>query len=176
MHMKRINLILASFLMVLFVAATPEANQHNQEELNWYTDVDQAIEVANNLNKPIFAFFTGSDWCGWCKKLQRDVFVKKAFKDWASEEVVLLELDFPRYKKIPEEQAVQNQELQKLFKVRGFPTIWLFSVSKGEGDKRNISAYGSLGYPSGAEKGKEEVAFLTKANTILEGFKKASAN
>lgn len=176
MYMKRLKPIFAIIIFTIGIAATPAIEQEKQEGLTWYTNVDQAIQVSNEENKPIFAFFTGSDWCGWCKKLQRDVFVKKAFQDWAKEEVVLLELDFPRYKKLPEEQAAQNAQLRNLFSVRGYPTIWLFSVSEGEGENRNVSAYGSLGYPSGATKGQEEVAFLQKANSILEGFKKSNTN
>jgi len=141
--------------------------------LQWHTDLMKANEISIATKKPIFAFFTGSDWCGWCHKLQRDVFAKPAFVEWASKNVVLLELDFPRYKTLSQELAQQNQMLQQQLRVSGYPTIWLFYLSKDDAKNSiNINTLGSLGYPSGAEVGKEEVKFLNSANSILAGSKK----
>ena len=140
-------------------------------ELVWYTDFNKAHEASVKSNKPIFAFFTGSDWCGWCHKLQNDVFAKDAFKTWASEKVILLELDFPKRKAQDENLKKQNQNLQQAFKITGYPTCWIFKTTKDEKNNFSINAYGSLGYPSGAEEGKEEVAFLKNANAILSNKK-----
>lgn len=127
-----------------------------------------AHSAAQKSKKPIFAFFTGSDWCGWCHKLQRDVFAKKEFIDWAKKNVILLELDFPRYKKLPEDLSQQNNTLARDLNVSGFPTIWLLNAGTGKGEAQmGLAALGSLGYPSGAESGKEEVKFLATANEIL---------
>ena len=143
------------------------------ENLVWYTDANQAQQLSNSQKKPIFGFFTGSDWCGWCRKLQNDVFAKKEFIKWAAKNVILLELDFPRNKQLSPELAKQNNELQQVFKVAGYPTIWLFYITTDEAtQKKNINSLGSLGYPSGAEIGKEEVAFLNTANMILKTDKK----
>ena len=65
-------------------------------ELVWHTDFAKARELSDATHKPIFGFFTGSDWCGWCHKLEADVFAKEAFVTWAKKNVVLLELDFPK--------------------------------------------------------------------------------
>jgi protein disulfide-isomerase len=82
--------------------------------------------------------------------------------------VILLELDYPRTKKQPDELMKQNGELQSFFKVEGFPTIWIFNMAKDKTTgKFNISALGSLGYPS-SEAGKEEATFLDNANKILK--------
>lgn len=137
-------------------------------DLAWLTDATKAGELSKETGKPVFAFFTGSDWCGWCMKLQRDVFAKQEFKTWAEDNVVLLELDFPRRKKLPPALAQQNNELRNLFRVSGYPTIWMFTLAPADStDKLQIQALGSLGYPSGAEKGKEQVKFLKTANSIL---------
>ena len=64
--------------------------------LTWYTNLEEAHKISKETNKPVFGFFTGSDWCGWCHKLQREVFAKQAFIDWAKENVILLEVDFPK--------------------------------------------------------------------------------
>lgn len=141
----------------------------SSDDLVWYTDVNKAQELSKKSKKPIFGFFTGSDWCGWCRKLQNDVFAKPEFKSWAKKNVILLELDFPRRKQLPAELAQQNAGLQQAFGVQGYPTIWLFYLAKDtKENKFNITALGSLGYPQGAEPGKEQVQFLQDANNILK--------
>jgi protein disulfide-isomerase len=160
--MKRLLTIAFLFLFTL-----PAMAQHS-DGLEWHTDLMKANELAKVSGKPIFGFFTGSDWCGWCHKLQRDVFAKPEFVKWAKANVILLELDFPRGKQLPQETVQQNQSLQQAFQVQGFPTIWYFSMSPGNGNgQMAITAYGNQGYPSGATPGKEEVTFLNMANDIL---------
>src|ERR1700739_4930501 len=136
-------------------------------ELVWQTDLLKAQELSKASNKPIFAFFTGSDWCGWCIKLQKNVFEKTEFKQWANKNVILLELDFPRRKQLSPELTQQNASLQQTFQVQGYPTVWMFYMTKDKAtNKFNISALGSLGYPN-AQSGKEAAEFISKANTIL---------
>lgn len=141
------------------------------EGLEWYTDILKANEASKASNKPIFAFFTGSDWCGWCRKLQRDVFAKPEFVEWAKKNVILLELDFPRNKQLSPELKQQNSNLQQTFQVQGYPTIWMFYLKGKDPAKYEIEALGSLGYPSGAIQGKEEVKFLENANAVLANKK-----
>ena len=52
-----------------------------QKPLEWHTDVNKAINISLQNGKPLFFFFTGSDWCGWCKRLQKEVFFKPEFAD-----------------------------------------------------------------------------------------------
>ena len=143
------------------------------QTLVWHTNLMEAQKISTSTKKPIFAFFTGSDWCGWCHKLQREVFAKQDFVAWANKNVVLLELDFPRGKTLPQELVEQNYSLQKQFQVNGYPTIWMFTMAKGASDNNfNLNPLGSLGYPSGAEKGREEVKFIENANAILANGRK----
>jgi len=140
----------------------------NDSTLTWYTSLDSVVTISNETNKPIFGFFTGSDWCGWCIKLQREVFAKQAFIEWAQANVVLLELDFPRSKVQPAELKTQNQNLQRAFGVAGYPTIHVFTAVKDATTQNfSLTAWGQLGYPSGAVKGQEEVKFLENANAVL---------
>lgn len=160
-----------SFLLVLTLlcfAALPGMAQHQKHGLTWYTDINKVYELSKKTNKPVFAFFTGSDWCGWCHKLEKAVFSKPGFQQWAKNNVILLEVDFPRKKELPQALAEQNNGLQNFFQVQGYPTIWMFNMDKDpKNGKYNISGLGSLGYPR-AEAGKEEAAFLTNANAILK--------
>jgi thioredoxin-related protein len=164
--------------LVLFLTGIPfsgmaQTAQADTSGLKWFTDLSKAREVSDATHKPIFGFFTGSDWCGWCHKLQSNVFAKEAFITWANKNVILLELDFPRRKQLPAELAQQNQALQQAFQVRGYPTIWLFYVTEDKTKPNlNLTSLGSLGYPAGAEVGKEEVKFLNDANLILAKGKK----
>jgi thiol-disulfide isomerase/thioredoxin len=168
--MKTIKYIIVGIaLLTNFGLKAQQDSAATKDGLVWYTDVMVAKDSSNATNKPIFAFFTGSDWCGWCMKLQRNVFAKAAFIEWAKENVILLELDFPRFKQLPPQLAEQNAGLQQAFQVRGYPTVWLFTLSQDSvANKFVISALGSSGYPSGATQGKEEVKFLTDLNAILE--------
>ncbi len=161
---------LYSFLLVLAAFATlPACAQHKTAELEWQTDLMKAQELSLKTNRPIFGFFTGSDWCGWCHKLERDVFSKPSFIKFAKEKVVLLELDFPRQKPQPQELQQQNGSLQQAFRVQGYPTIWYFTMKKDSASGQMlITPWGSQGYPAGSEPGKEDVKFLDEAKKILE--------
>jgi thioredoxin-related protein len=155
-------------IMTLFLLLALNTIVLAQNKLVWYTNLSEASQVSIKTHKPIFAFFTGSDWCGWCIKLNANVFSKDAFITWAQKNVVLLELDFPRRKQLPPDLAKQNNDLQQTFQVQGFPTVWLFNTEPDtKANTLKISALGSLGYPPGAEPGKEEIKFLATANSIL---------
>jgi thiol:disulfide interchange protein len=148
--------------------ATKTASTVDNTTLHWNTDVMKAMAISNTQHKPIFAFFTGSDWCGWCHKLERAVFEKPEFIKWANEKVVLLELDFPRNKTLSPELQQQNAGLQQAFQVQGYPTIWFFYLSKNDSTKKmDISPLGSLGYPGDAEVGNEQVKFIHDADMII---------
>ena len=93
-------------------------------------------------------FFTGSDWCGWCIKLQNEVFKTEEFKTWVDGKYILLELDFPRRKKIDTAIAQQNAQLQNIFKVRGYPTVFLVQPEQKE-QNINLNALARTGYVAG---------------------------
>ncbi len=139
--MKRtIYILLISIFMTTFVSA---------QELTWHTDMGKASEFAMKEKKPLLMFFTGSDWCGWCIRLQKEVFQTKEFKQWANESVVLVELDFP--KRTPQDDNIkaQNRQLQSMFKVRGYPTIWFVNPEMNSEKQINLRSLGSTGYVAG---------------------------
>jgi len=164
--------LMLSFVCFSGQVSAQKSAAKTQEKLVWYTDLMKANEQSKATKKPIFAFFTGSDWCGWCHKMQNEVFAKPEFIKWARKNVILLELDFPRQKQLPPALAQQNNSLQQAFKVSGFPTVWMFFMEKDKvTNKMDISPLGSLGYPGDAIPGKEEVKFLSNANKILANGK-----
>lgn len=168
--MKLFFLVAFSITMGSFNAS---ANVEEKGGLMWYDDLDQAHQDAMKTNRVIFGFFTGSDWCGWCKLMQSNVFAKPAFIQWAKENVVLLELDFPKRTEQSIDLRTQNQNLQRALGVSGYPTVWLFTSNKNpETGAFKLAKIGKLGYPSQPTKGKEEEKFLDEANTLLATHKK----
>ncbi len=130
----------------LFAQAAAKDDYKAHQE-GWIVNLDDAYEISKKTGKPIMANFTGSDWCGWCKRLSANVFVHDEFKKWAEKNVVLLELDFPRSIQIPMKYRQQNQNLQQAFRVTGFPTIWVFNLEKDANSNQfNIEALGKTGY------------------------------
>lgn len=109
---------------------------------SWITDFEAAKKQAKEEGKPILINFTGTDWCGWCIKLEKEVFTKKEFQDFAKDHLILLEIDFPRKKEQTDELKAQNKKLDKEFKVEGYPTVFLLDA---EGKK--ISE--DIGYKAG---------------------------
>src|SRR5438094_4203877 len=104
--------------------------QAGAAELQWNTDLAKAQEQAKKENKLVMLDFTGSDWCGWCIKLNKDVFSKPEFAKYAKDNLVLVEVDFPRRKEQSAEQKKSNKALQEKYQIQGYPTI---IVLNGEG-------------------------------------------
>ena len=94
---------------------------------SWKTDFAAALEEAKAQNKSILVDFTGSDWCGWCIKLNKEVFSQTAFKEFAASELVLVKIDFPIKKTQSEALVAQNKALADKYEVHGYPTILLLS-------------------------------------------------
>jgi protein disulfide-isomerase len=136
-----------AFLLMGSLSMLAQDTEYKAGHEGWLVDVDEAYELHKKTGKPIMANFTGSDWCGWCKRLSANVFVHDEFKEWAEDNVILLELDFPRRKQIPNEYRQQNANLQRAFKVRGFPTVWVFELDKDtKTGELKINALGKTGY------------------------------
>ena len=151
---------LAFTLLLTIISITIQA----QENQTWHTDITKAIAVSKKENKPLFLFFTGSDWCGWCIRLQKEVFKTPEFTTWAKDNVVLVELDYPR--RTPQDQAIQKQnaELQQIFAVQGYPTVWFVKPSIKNG-KNNLEQLGSTGYLAGGP-----AVWIENAKTIVSKY------
>jgi len=99
------------------------SGQVARAESGWLNDYKKAQEEAKAGNKILLLNFTGSDWCGWCIKFDRDVLSQPQFKEFARNNLVLVELDFPRAKTQSAELRKQNRQLAQQYEVVGFPTI-----------------------------------------------------
>ena len=145
-------------------------------EIQWMS-FEKSMSAFQTTPKEIF-IDVYTDWCGWCKKLKKAVFDTKVFQDWASKNVVLFELDYPRRTPQSEELKKQNGQLQQTFGrfVRGYPTVLIFKIERtfkddGTKDRDNIlllpntqlvmNGQGRLGYMP------DPNSFIKKASGII---------
>jgi len=142
----RVTLLALFVFIASFSNAQTSTSEYKAENEGWLVNVNEAYDLSQKTGKPILANFTGSDWCGWCKRLTKSVFIHEEFKTWADENVILLELDFPRRKQLPQEIKQQNASLQKAFGIRGYPTIYVFDLSKNANGEFAINALGKTNY------------------------------
>ncbi len=119
---------IASIALALATASTLVAQDDSVSV--WADDFDVASAQAKKEGKDLLVDFTGSDWCGWCIKLDKEVFEHDEFLTEIQKSFVLVALDFPRgdeaKAKVPNPE--RNDELKTKFGVRGFPTILLMSA------------------------------------------------
>ena len=163
----------AAWVALGFAAPTFAAGE------GWSSDFSAAKKEAAAAGKDLLVDFTGSDWCGWCIKLNKEVFSHAPFKQGVKDTFVLVELDYPRDKsKLSEETIKQNEELGKLYQVRGYPTIMLADADG--------KPYATTGYQPGgpeayvkhldelrAKKSARDAALASAAK--LDGVEKATA-
>lgn len=117
------------------------AATHTAAGLTWHTNYRAALADAQEQNRHVFLFFTGSDWCGWCMKLNQEILSTPEFGRYAEEKLVLVEVDFPREKTQSAELKKQNATLQRIFEIEGYPTVIVL-------DKAGHQV-GRLGYQEG---------------------------
>ena len=110
------------------VRAAPQPSQ-GSSKIQWLTNYQQAMTAAQGDKKSVLLFFTGSDWCGWCKKIEKEVFETSDFASAVGNKFVFVKLDFPMNNQLPREEAQQNAMLKQKYGVSGFPTIVILDSS-----------------------------------------------
>lgn len=99
---------------------------------DWQTNFSQAKSLAAEQKRHVLLDFTGSDWCPWCVKMDKEVFANREFMQFAAKNLVLVKLDFPRSKPQPAPERAQNQDLAKKYQIEGYPTYVLLDPSGNE--------------------------------------------
>ncbi len=131
----KIPLPLSHLAVSLVLAATALAKS------GWEDDYAKGLEKAKAEKKIALVDFTGSDWCSWCMKLDKEVFGQAKFKEYAKQNLILIEVDFPQLKQLPRPKQKKHDELAKQYEVTGFPSV---IVLDADGKK-----LGRLGYMEG---------------------------
>jgi protein disulfide-isomerase len=145
-------LLVAGFM---FTGST--ANDQGVKTGEWTMDYDSALKFANENKLPVMLNFTGSDWCVWCKLMQKSVFSQDEWKQYAKDRMVLVTLDFPRNKDIvPVDYQVRNQQLQQKYGVQGYPTYIIL-------DSDGKTILGKLG----AGRDKTPQSFIQEVEDVL---------
>lgn len=116
-------------LILSLTCAAISLLQLSASDLQWMTDIEKAQAKAKQENKAILINFTGSDWCGFCIKLHKEVFAKPEFKEYADKNLVLVEADFPSKKKLDPTIKAANEKLKTKYNVEGFPTLVVLDSS-----------------------------------------------
>jgi protein disulfide-isomerase len=116
------------FLFLLCVALLAPLSNRLRAGEPWLTDLATAQAKAQAENKAVLIHFSGSDWCGWCMKLRKEVFAKADFDSYARTNLVLLTIDFPKHKPVAPGIQSTNQHVAEQFQVQGFPTLVLLDA------------------------------------------------
>lgn len=111
-----------------------------------FTDnLDEALATAKKEGKLVYVCFSGSDWCGWCKKLESEVFAQPEFVPAVEKDYVLVFIDSPSNKGVLTERAKkENPKLVKKYGIEGYPTALIL-----DGDGKKV---GETGYRKGGAK------------------------
>ena len=148
-----LHILITSILTINFTACGQSvSDQSSATDLDnnnaWFTNFNDAKAKAIKEQKPMLIDFTGSDWCGWCIKLDEEVFSQADFQEFASDSLVLVEIDFPKNKVQSEELKVQNKALAKKYSIRGYPTILLLTPEAELIEKTGYQSGGAKAYVS----------------------------
>ncbi len=143
--MKNSLLKTVLFAGVLMSGLSPAVTARAQGKPGWTDNEAKALEKAKADKKMVLMDFTGSDWCGWCIKMDKEVFSDPSFKQYAQDNLVLVELDFPHQKQLNAETKKQNDALAKEYGVEGFPTMVLLDA-----DGKKVKVFD--GYQEGGAK------------------------
>ncbi len=158
--MKQLLTFLCSVLAsVLFFSNQAEAAQQGQ--INWLTNYSDALNLAQSSSKPIVLFFTGSDWCHWCIKLERESLDTREFAQAVGDKFIFVKLDFPVNSTLPSNISTQNKQLQSKYNVRGFPTLIII-------DAQQQKQIGKTGYRAGG--GRSYAQHLLKIISDNSGY------
>jgi protein disulfide-isomerase len=121
MFHRNLFLILVAWFATLAGAAAAD----------WQTDYAKALQMAKSQHKQVLLDFTGSDWCGPCIELRKQVFSRPEFRAYADKNLILVEVDYPQRKKQSADLKKQNEKLSKQYGIdeKGFPTVVLLDPS-----------------------------------------------
>jgi len=125
--MKFTGIVLLSFLMMSFT--------------NWETSFEKAKSIASKDHKFILLNFSGSDWCGPCMKLDKNIWQSDAFKIESKKHWILVKADFPKKKanQLSPELTESNNKLAEKYNQDGnFPLVVLLDKN---GKVLGITAY-----------------------------------
>ena len=88
--------------------------------------LESSLTKAKQEHKKVLLYFSGSDWCAPCIKFKKTFIQNEAFQSFASENLIVVNADFPRLKKnaLSAEQTTENEKLADKYNINGiFPLV-----------------------------------------------------
>ncbi len=131
--MKRCFFFVGMLCLALFAglpATGADGTSTNAAHVVWHTNYAEALAKARKEGRFLLLNFTGSDWCPWCQRAQREIFATEEFLEFVKDKFVLVEVDFPRNKKQDENVVKLNRELRDRYRIRGFPTFLVVGLDE----------------------------------------------
>jgi thioredoxin-related protein len=98
----------------------------------WYTNCDSALNLSEKKQRPVLMVFSGSDWCSNCIIFKKTILDSELFISYAKDNLILLNIDFPRKKKNLQEpnMVAYNDKMAEKYNPRGyFPYVLLLDHS-----------------------------------------------
>lgn len=154
--MKKLTLFAAALLCLTLTCQSKPA-ESGAVPGQWTMDFEAARKVAKEKKLPIFINFTGSDWCVWCKHMEKEIFSKQDWKDYAKDSLLMVWVDFPKNKKlVPQKYQKRNQQLAQFFEVTAYPS-YIVLDDDGTTQLGEMEAEQQITVPS----------FINKLNAVL---------
>ena len=141
--------------LIILVAGAESVAWSDGEEIAWLIDNEEAQAVARSENRPIFMLFTGSDWCVWCERMEKEILSTPQFANFAAKKLILLVVDFPRSIELPEARMKKNRKLRNKYGISIYPTV---VITDSEG-----AILGRLPYKNGGPE-----PFLGELSKLIE--------
>ena len=172
-------LVVASFSSVAAAKPTASAAKEMKEPRGkatgpnkatgpkWHEVWNYAAAEARKTDRLILAYFCGSDWDDFSKKIWKEVLNTEPFKEWAAKNVVLLKVDFPDLENTRQNSTIrqQNDRLKQKHSVTAVPTF-IFMDADGE-------AYLRCGYDTAKLRPEEKKGFPLKWIEFADGVIKS---
>lgn len=151
------------WMICLFLATTTVSGLCSEQKLDWLKEYEQGVAASTKQKKPMILYFTGSDWCPWCFKIQDEVISDPAFVEAMKDSFIFVKIDFPKRTLLPEAVKKRNQELREEFKVRTFPTVVMFDPDVGVITKMGYLDIGGQKYAEQLKNSLSEYQMIRKA-------------
>lgn len=107
--------VVRTISLVVFAWMAAFSANVNADHVNWSSDVEQSLRVANQSGQMVLMKFT-ADWCGYCKKMERETFTKPAVAGLVNQQFVPVLVDADKHKAL-----VQH------LKIRSLPAVLVVS-------------------------------------------------
>ena len=122
--------ILLSSALLLATLAPSGSFGGGKEKLKWLSFDEGTAEAKKTGKKMMIDVYT--DWCGWCKKMDKDTYSDGTITDYLNQKYVAIKINAESAGKLEYRgKSYTEQNLAAAFGVNGYPSI-IFLTRDGE--------------------------------------------